>query len=206
MIGSRMKSLQETYAPENRCFGCGPANEKGLHIRSFLEGDEVVATWKAEPHHLAFDGVVNGGIIGALLDCHSNWTAACHLMKKAGAASPPFTVTADFHVRLKRPTPIEEPLHLERTGRRVHGRPGGRGGAELEAGGKVTATCRGTFVAVTRGSPRLPPLVGRLRLQGARSTTTRRGARRDGHADEIEIGRVAPSPSSPFDAWRRHAA
>src|SRR5260370_2316325 len=108
----RMKSLQETYAPANRCFGCGPANEKGLRIRSFLEGDEVVATWKAEPHHLAFEGIVNGGIIGALLDCHSNWAAIHHLMKKAGASSPPFTVTADLHVRLKRPTPIEEPLHL----------------------------------------------------------------------------------------------
>ena len=29
-----------------------------------------------EPHHLAFEGVLNGGICGALLDCHSNWTAA----------------------------------------------------------------------------------------------------------------------------------
>ena len=23
-------SLQDRYAPRNRCFGCGPANEKGL--------------------------------------------------------------------------------------------------------------------------------------------------------------------------------
>ena len=147
-----MKSLQETYAPENRCFGCGPANEKGLRIRSFLEDDVVVATWKAEPHHLAFDGIVNGGIIGTLLDCHSNWAAAYHLMKKAGAASPPFTVTADFHVRLKRPTPIEEPLHLKAW---VVESGGDRAvvDAELEARGKVTATCRGTFVAVREGHP-----------------------------------------------------
>ena len=32
-----MKSLQETYAPNNRCFGCGPANEKGLRIRNEQE-------------------------------------------------------------------------------------------------------------------------------------------------------------------------
>ncbi|MCV5824729.1 hypothetical protein OFN33_30195, partial [Escherichia coli] len=81
------------------CFGCGPANEKGLHIRSFPEGDEVVATWRAEPHHMAFPGVLNGGIIGALLDCHSNWTAAYHLMKRNGLDKPPCTVTADFHVK-----------------------------------------------------------------------------------------------------------
>jgi acyl-coenzyme A thioesterase PaaI-like protein len=106
------KSLQEIYAPNNRCFGCGPANEKGLRIQSRVEGDEVVAEWRPEPHHQAFDGILNGGIAGALLDCHSNWTAAYHLMKKTGADEPPCTVTAEFHVTLKRPTPMDVPLHL----------------------------------------------------------------------------------------------
>ena len=36
------KSLQETYAPHNACFGCGPANTKGLHVRSFVQGDEEI--------------------------------------------------------------------------------------------------------------------------------------------------------------------
>ena len=67
-----MPSVQETYAPTNKCFGCGPANEKGLRIRSFEEGDVLVCEWHAEPHHQAFDGILNGGICGALLDCHSN--------------------------------------------------------------------------------------------------------------------------------------
>jgi hypothetical protein len=35
-----------------------------------------VAEFRPELHHEAFPGVLNGGIIGALLDCHSNWTAA----------------------------------------------------------------------------------------------------------------------------------
>ncbi|NBX81827.1 PaaI family thioesterase, partial [bacterium] len=34
-------SLQETYAPHNACFGCGPANSKGLRIRSFARDSEV---------------------------------------------------------------------------------------------------------------------------------------------------------------------
>ena len=25
-------SLQDRYAPHSRCFGCGPANERGLRI------------------------------------------------------------------------------------------------------------------------------------------------------------------------------
>jgi acyl-coenzyme A thioesterase PaaI-like protein len=146
------KSLQETYAPNNQCFGCGPKNDKGLRIRSFARGDELVADWQPEPHHCAFDGILNGGICGALLDCHSNWAAAHHLMKARGEATPPCTVTADFHVKLKRPTPMTGPVHLSA---RVVESSDDRAviEAELSAGGKVTATCRGTFVAVTEGHP-----------------------------------------------------
>ena len=56
-------SLQERYAPENACFGCGPANPQGLHVRTFVEGDECVAEWTPQPHHEAFPGILNGGII-----------------------------------------------------------------------------------------------------------------------------------------------
>jgi acyl-coenzyme A thioesterase PaaI-like protein len=145
-------SLQDTYAPQNRCFGCGPANEKGLRIKSVVEGDHTVCDWTPEPHHLAFENILNGGICGAILDCHSNWTAAWHLMKTSGADTPPCTVTADFHVTLKRPTPMGVPLHL--TARVAESSPDRAVVvATLEAGGKVTATCRGTFVAVKEGHP-----------------------------------------------------
>jgi acyl-coenzyme A thioesterase PaaI-like protein len=146
------RSLQDTFAPNNRCFGCGPANAKGLQIKSFVEGDDVVADWRPEPHHQAFDGILNGGICGALLDCHSNWAATHYLMKQSGTATPPCTVTADFHVTLRRPTPMDATLHLrahvvEATADRAVV------DASIEANGKTTATCRGTFVAVREGHP-----------------------------------------------------
>jgi acyl-coenzyme A thioesterase PaaI-like protein len=146
------KSLQETYAPHNACFGCGPANSKGLHIRSFVRGNEVIAEWKPEPHHEAFPGVLNGGIIGTLLDCHSNWTAAWHLMKQWGSETPPCTVTADYAIKLLRPTPTQNPVELVAT---VAESKEDRAiiDAKLIADGKVCATCRGTFVAVKPGHP-----------------------------------------------------
>jgi len=149
---SNPQSLQDRYAPHNACFGCGPANEKGLRIQSIVQGDVVVAEWRAQKHHEAFPGMLNGGITGALLDCHSNWTAAWHLMQKAGASTPPCTVTAEFHVKLKRPTPTNGPIHLRA---KVVESSDDRAviEAELEAGGKVTATCRGVFVAVKEGHP-----------------------------------------------------
>jgi acyl-coenzyme A thioesterase PaaI-like protein len=147
-----MKSLQETYAPTNECFGCGPANDRGLRIRSFEDGDELVCDWTPEPHHRAFGGVLNGGICGALLDCHSNWTAAIHLMKARGLTALPCTVTSEFDVKLKRPTPLEATLHLRA---KVVETSGDQAVVEatLSANGKVTATCRGTFVAVREGHP-----------------------------------------------------
>ena len=146
------ESLQDRYAPHNACFGCGPANEEGLRIKSVVQGDEVVADWTPSKRHEAFPGVLNGGICGALLDCHCNWTAAWHLMESRGLDTPPCTVTAKYSIELKRPTPTDAPLHLvarvvESDGDvvKVEG--------ELSSGGKVTATCRGTFVAVREGHP-----------------------------------------------------
>ncbi|MFO0984627.1 MAG: PaaI family thioesterase [Planctomycetota bacterium] len=147
-----MTSLQDRYAPHNACFGCGPANPKGLRIKSVVQGDEVVADWQPEPHHEAFPGMLNGGIIGALLDCHGNWTAAAHLMQINGLDSPPCTVTAEYAVKLLRPTPSSAPVHLRA---RVVESKADRAVVEatLESGGKACATCRGTFVAVKPGHP-----------------------------------------------------
>jgi acyl-coenzyme A thioesterase PaaI-like protein len=149
-------SLQQRYYARGGCFGCGPANEKGLRIQSYPDGlsadCEVRADWRPQGHHEAFAGVLNGGIIGTLLDCHSNWTAAWHLMQRDGLDRPPFMVTADFHVKLRRPTPMDVPLRLiakavSSDGSRVEVE------ARIEAGSEVTARCVGHFVAVGPDHP-----------------------------------------------------
>ena len=147
-----MKSLQETYASQTACFGCGPANPKGLQIRSFVNGNEVVAEWKPSPEYEAFPGMLNGGIIGTLLDCHCNWAAAWYLMTTAGADKPPCTVTADYAIKLLRPTPTDGTINL--AARVVEAREDRAiVEGELIAHDKVCATCRGTFVAVKPGHP-----------------------------------------------------
>ena len=146
------KSIQETYAPNNACFGCGPANPNGLHIRSFAHGDEVVAEWQPTTQYEAFPGILNGGIIGTLLDCHLNWTATWHLMNQSRAEKPPCTVTAEYSIKLLRPTPTDRPVKLvARVVESSSDRAVVEG--ELIAHDKVCATCRGTFVAVKPGHP-----------------------------------------------------
>lgn len=148
-------SLQERYAPQSVCFGCGPANEEGLRIRSFVEpdGEAVVCEWIAmSPHLEAFTGMLNGGIVGALLDCHSNWTAAHHLMLRRGWERPPATVTSELSVRFLRPTPSTVQLRMEAC---VVDSTDDRATVEatLSSGDAVTATSRAVFVAVREGHP-----------------------------------------------------
>lgn len=145
-------SLQERFAPLSACFGCGPANAQGLRLRSFVRDETVVAAWQPDSRHQAFPGMLNGGIIGTLLDCHGNWAAAWHLMNLNGLDRPLCTVTADYAVKLLRPTPLDAPVELVA---RIVASAADRATveAELLSAGKPRATCRGTFVAVRPGHP-----------------------------------------------------
>src|SRR5436305_13446242 len=89
------QSLQEKHAPGNTCWGCGPANPDGVRIRSFAKNGEVVAEWQPQPKYEALHGVLNGGIIGTLLDRHCNWTAAYQSLKHARADHPPCPAPAE---------------------------------------------------------------------------------------------------------------
>lgn len=147
-------SLQERFAPELSCFGCGPKNAQGLRIRSVPEGDDVVCLWQPQPHHQAFPGMVNGGIVGALLDCHCNWTAAWHLMQTRGTEKPPCTVTAEYTVKLTRPTPLDAPVLLRARATAVDGdKVTVEATLTSQKTGKICATCTGIFVAVREGHP-----------------------------------------------------
>ncbi len=155
MAPDEAASLQERFAPRGTCFGCGPANEKGLRIRSFPAGGDpelVVCEWTPRAHHAAYETFLNGGIIGALFDCHCNWAATWYLMRRDGLETPPCSVTAKFSVEFSAPTPMDQPVRLE-----ARVASSGRSRVDVEATmsahGEVTATCRGTFIAVKPGHP-----------------------------------------------------
>jgi len=145
-------SLQETHAPEGNCFGCGVRNEEGLQIQSYAQGDKLIARWKGETRYEAFPGILNGGIIGSLLDCHSNWAAAHHLLVRDQLNQLPTTVTAEYTIKLLRGTPSEKELQLEAwvtesKGSKVYIE------ANLLDGEDICATCTGLFIAVKPGHP-----------------------------------------------------
>jgi acyl-coenzyme A thioesterase PaaI-like protein len=146
------QSLQDHFAPKSICFGCGPANEHGLQIKSFVDGDSVIAHFTPKPYHHAFPGVLNGGIIGALLDCHCNWASGHYLMKEQNLQAPPCTVTAEFTIKLRRPTPVDQELTLIATRVHIDGNKATIHG-ELTCNDKLCATCDAVFVAVKEDHP-----------------------------------------------------
>jgi len=100
----------------HRCWGCGSQNEHGLQIKSYWEGDEGVCVWRPQPYHHAWPGIVNGGILAAIIDCHCICTAIAAAYRAAHReiTEPPLIamVTAELRISYLRPTPIAELLHL----------------------------------------------------------------------------------------------
>lgn len=122
----RGKAFQD-LGSVSHCYGCGPDNEKGLRIKSTWDGDEAVCTWDPEPHHCGgMKHILNGGIIAALIDCHSLNLAIAHAYKDEGrpiGSRPKISyVTARLDVSYLQPTPIDKPLRLRAKVDKVEGR------------------------------------------------------------------------------------
>jgi len=109
-------SLQDTYFPQLPCFGCGPANERGLRLKSFVGDDgQIHAEFTPWPEHDNGLGFLNGGIIATLLDCHSA-AAVTHTAYQNGwpplpGADLPY-VTSGLDVRYLRPAPLDAMVTL----------------------------------------------------------------------------------------------
>ena len=144
--------VQKKHAPNSICFGCGPANAEGLQIKSYPIENGLKMTFETEDMHQAFPGMINGGIIGTLMDCHGNWTAAMAIMESRKETEPPCTVTARYSVKLRRPTPHGVPLEITS---QVESLDGDRAeiSMKLIANGELCAQGEGLFVAVKEGHP-----------------------------------------------------
>ena len=108
-------SIQERLVPELTCFGCGPAHDRGLRLRSRPGEQGVTASFTPSLEHDNGLGYLNGGIISTLLDCHSA-AAVLHEADVRGWGPLPGAdlayVTAGLDVRYLRPAPLKETVSL----------------------------------------------------------------------------------------------
>ena len=94
-----------SHAAQNRCFGCGEANEHGLQLEFFLADDGTVVCPVSIPDRFeGHPGFLHGGIIATLLD---------ETMSKALRARGLTAMTRHLEVDYRRPVPSCAPIRLE---------------------------------------------------------------------------------------------
>ena len=85
MTKSNAPAVQDFYPDDfAQCFCCGRLNPNSHGLKSFVEGDEVVAHFLPLPHQISVPGFVYGGLIASLVDCHAMATAAAAAEHAAG--------------------------------------------------------------------------------------------------------------------------
>ena len=109
--------IQDLYRDEVAvCYGCGRNNADGLHLKTEWDGKEGTFRYTPEPYHTAFPGLVYGGLIACLIDCHSIGTAVAAAYdaenRIPGTVPEILFVTGNLNVRYLAPTPIGVELEL----------------------------------------------------------------------------------------------
>ena len=153
-------AIQDLYPDDfAHCFGCGRHNAHGHQLKSFVDGDDVVACFTPLAEHTALPGFVYGGLIASLIDCHAMATAAAAAERAAGRhigeGPAPRFVTAALNITFLKPTPIGGELVIlghvtERTDRKAI--------VDVTLSANDVVTARGNVVAVP-----MPASMGSMR-------------------------------------------
>ncbi len=99
------------------CFGCGRNNKEGLQIKSYWEGEEAICNWIPKDYLMAGKGILCGGIIATLIDCHCLNTAiaAAYKAENRDLGTKPFLpyVTGELQIKLIKPISLDSPITLQ---------------------------------------------------------------------------------------------
>jgi len=149
-MGSTRIAIQDLYPDDfAHCFGCGRHNAHGHQLKSFVDGDDVVARFTPRAEDTALPGFVYGGLIASLIDCHAMATAAAAAERAAGRrigeGPAPRFVTAALNVTFMKPTPMGGELALRA---RVTERTDRKAIVEVTLSANDVVTARGNVVAV----------------------------------------------------------
>lgn len=113
-----MNAFQDQI-PDNHCYGCGPLNAQGLHIKSYWTGeDQAECHFTPAPHHCAGPThFMNGGIISTIIDCHCICTAMAKAYQMQGRdigdpGERLWFATGELQVRFQRPVPMDADVVL----------------------------------------------------------------------------------------------
>lgn len=149
-------AIQETYGERfQHCWGCGPKNEEGMHIKSYPTEDGEHCVCRVTPSKQFTGGVpanLFGGMIAMIFDCHGTASAAWFRHRQNGQTLTAETVigrfiTAHLEVDFKKPVPMDKEVTVTATAEEI----GERKiivAMEMEADGELRAKARMVAVGV----------------------------------------------------------
>lgn len=123
------------------CFGCGPANPRGLHLLFALgeDGRSYRSEFTLEKHYAGPPGHAHGGIIATILD-----ESMGKAMKLRGKVALTRRMTVDY----LKPVPLDKPLVAIGRVVRVKGRALYNRAEIRDGHGKVLARSTGVFLCI----------------------------------------------------------
>lgn len=147
-------AIQDTYGERfQHCWGCGPKNDEGLHLKSYPAGEACICTLTPDK---AYTGGVPqnlfGGMIAMLFDCHGTASAAYFKHRDKGLELTQDTVigrfiTSHLEIDFKKPVPMESPVTIRAKAEEI-GERKVVVAMEMEAAGELRAKAKMVAVAV----------------------------------------------------------
>ena len=143
MKGSEKLTDTITLAPnpENKCFGCGGANDGGMKLTFTQDnvGRRIVGRFVLGPRYQGGGGMGHGGIIATLLD---------EAMGKVCRFRDARAVTAEMSIQYLRPIRVDEEITVEAFETGFEGRNIFQSGEIRNAAGDVLAKGTARFVVL----------------------------------------------------------
>lgn len=128
------------HSAQNRCFGCGQNNPRGLQLQFFLAPDGmVVCPLDVSDLYEGPQGYLHGGILATLLD---------EAMSKAVRAQGLTAMTRHIEVDYRLPVPSRVPMRLEGRLVRSEGRKHWTEAQIRDSEGRALVRGKGLFVEV----------------------------------------------------------
>ena len=139
----------QDFMPGNICFGCGRDNHFGLQISSYWDGDEAVCIWNSEEKYQGWKGILNGGILATVVDCHCMGAAIAAAYRMEGRTMdtlPEYRyATGSLKIKYLKPTPNDKPVEIRAKIGEVKGR---KTVVEYFVSSEGTLTAEGEVIAI----------------------------------------------------------
>jgi uncharacterized protein (TIGR00369 family) len=132
---------QKHNLPINQCFGCGPDNPDGMHLKFVYDepARRVRCKFRLSHRYWGPPKHAHGGIIATILD---------EAMGKVNKFRQVIAVTSEMTVNYLKPTPLGKWLIAEGWEEKLEGREHYNLAEIRNAEGEVLARSRGKFIAV----------------------------------------------------------